>query len=314
MHEPPESDRDLSVGLVRLVMAEQFPHLELQRVEPLGSGWEYDAFLIDGHLVVRFPRYGDVAADLENAEAVLHLVGSTVGRAVSVPTIILRGKASAHFPHRFFGHELIHGVDANDSRAPRSLDLASDLGQALTHIHSVPPRAASEVGIGPQKWNCRTAFDALLRLVDEVPEVGDWAPGPYAWLQGSPTVPAEYSGPPRFIHDDLQPEHIIVSPSSGRLTGVIDWGAALGDPAQDLTFLLPWRGWPFTRSVLSAYELPLDAEFMERLDFLGRVRAMGWLAHAVARGESRDIETSLPLVQNVFGGESLRTAALEQVQ
>ena len=303
-HEPPASDRDLNVDIVRLVMQEQFPRLELETIEHLGSGWEYDAYLIDRHLVVRFPRYADVASDLDSAETILDFVFSAVGSAVGVPKIILKGEGSTHFPHRFFGHELIPGVDANDPRAPKSLGLASDLGQALTHIHSISPSSASEIGIGPQKWNCRTAFDALVRLVDVAPGMRALAPEPYAWLQGPPTVPAEYSGPLRFIHDDFQPEHIIVSLTAGRLTGVIDWGAALGDPAQDLTFLLPWRGWSFTRAILDAYELPLDEEFVERLDFLGRVRALGWLAHAVVHGG--DTEESLLMCHNVFasGGSS----------
>jgi aminoglycoside phosphotransferase (APT) family kinase protein len=69
-----------------------------------------------------------------------------------------------------------------------------------------------------------------------------------------------------------------VSPNSGRLTGIIDWGAALGDPAQDFSFIVAWRGWSFTVGVLDAYQAPLDADFMDRLAFLGRVRGIGWLA------------------------------------
>jgi hypothetical protein len=119
------------------------------------------------------------------------------------------------------------------------------LGRALTALHSLPPRSAAtiEIGIEPQKWNCRTAFDGLGQLAGEAPATQDLAPEPYAWLQEGPAVPEEYTGPPSVLHDDLQPDHIIITPSSGRLAGIIDWGLGLGDPAQDLTFILPWRGW-----------------------------------------------------------------------
>ena len=300
-HEPPASDRELNVDIVRLVMREQFPDLELGQVRHLGSGWEYDAYLVDGSLVVRFPRYAEVAADLDHAEAVLRFVGAGVGSSVVVPKITLRGRSSIHFPHRFFGHDLIPGVDANDRRAPQSAGLASDLGRALTHIHSIPPTSAAELGIGPQKWFCRTAYDGLIRLVATAPGLREVAPEAYAWLQGPPALPREYAGMPRFIHDDFQPEHIIVDEASGRLNGVIDWGGALGDPAQDFTFILPWRGWPFTRAMLDAYGLPLDEDFEARLDFLGRVRALGWLAYAVVQGESAHVSPAM--VNNLFASK-----------
>ena len=285
-------------------MEEQFPELDLEEIELLGSGWEYDAFLVGHHLVVRFPRYADVARDLDQAETVLDFVGSSIGSSVAVPRITLRGDPSGHFPHRFFGHTLIPGVDSNDPRAPQVPELAADLGEALSHIHAISPERAEAIGIGQQKWTCRTSFAGLQTLSARALGLKDLAPEAYEWLHGAPTVPDEYEGPPRFIHDDFQAEHILVSGTSGRLTGVIDWGAAIGDPAQDLTFLLPNRGWPFTMAVIDAYRLPLDTGFLERLDFLGRVRALGWLAHALVADRSRSIEESLPMIQHLFASRS----------
>jgi len=104
------------------------------------------------------------------------------------------------------------------------------------------------------------------------------------------------------LHDDLQPDHIIITPSSGRLAGIIDWGLGLGDPAQDLTFILPWRGWDFTTALLGFYSLPLDDDFLERLGFLCRVRALGSLGHAILGRHS--IRDSLDGVENAFAGGS----------
>ena len=299
-HDAPKSDRHLDAAIVRLVLQDQFPALELRSIARLGSGWEYDAYLIDDHLVVRFPRYADVARDLDSAEAVLELVGSSIGSSVTVPKIILRGRGSDLFPHRFFGHELIPGIDASDPRAPEASGLAFDLGEALSHIHSISADSAEAIGIGHQKWTCRTSFDGLLDLAERAPALSELVPEAHAWIQSSPSVPAEYGGPPRFIHDDFQLEHILVDEKSGRLTGVIDWGAAVGDPAQDFTFLLPNRGWSFTRAALESYRLPIDDDFLDRLDFLGRVRALGWLAHAVVRDASREMEESLPMIEHLF--------------
>lgn len=288
LFEPPPSDRDLNEGIVRLTFRQQFPELELREVEFVGSGWEYDVYLVNGHLVTRFPRYAEVAENLDRAEALLNFVGAELGSGVTVPRISLRGEAGPYFPHPFFGHELVPGVMAADLCAPETPALAVDLGQALTHVHGIPPDRAARFGIGPQKWDCRTSFDALVRVLDRVPEVSEVLPEAARWVQGSQVLPAEYAGPPRFIHDDLQPEHIIVDPNSGRLSGIIDWGAALGDPAQDFSFIVAWSGWGFSESLLGAYQLSVDADFRNRLLFLGRVRALGWLAYELHSGLDPD--------------------------
>lgn len=270
--------------IVRLVMERQFPSLELHAVEPLGSGWEYDVYLIDGHLAVRFPRYADVSRDLDRAEARLQFVAGEIGSAVTVPRIILRGEPGPHFPHRFFGHEWIPGIPAAELVGHLPERLASDLGIALTHIHGISPERASVVKAGAQKWSCRSSFDGLVDVLEEVPEVSRLVPEGAAWVGRVSAVPQEYAGPARFIHDDFQPEHIIVDGDSGGLRGVIDWGGSLGDPAQDFSFIAAWAGWEFTTSVLSAYQGVMDGDFLDRLLFLGRVRALGWLAYGIHVG------------------------------
>lgn len=282
--EPPPSDRELTGDLVKLTLRQQFPQLDLERVELIGSGWEYDVYLIDDHLVIRFPRYARVAAGLDRAEALLEFVGTELGSAVRVPIISLRGEPTPHFPHRFFGHELIPGIPASDLGTLPSAALAEDLGYALTQIHGVSTARASRFRLGPQKWQCRSSLEALVEVFAAVSGAPALVPEAEAWVGSSPGPPDEYAGPARFIHDDFQPEHIVVHADTGRLSGILDWGAALGDPAQDFSFLAATWGWDFTRTVLDAYRGPLDRDFLPRLLFLGRVRALGWLAYEAQKG------------------------------
>lgn len=284
MLQPPPSDRELTDDLVRLTLRQQFPDLNLDRVELIGSGWEYDVCLVDDHLVIRFPRYAEVAAGLDRAEAVLEFVSTELGSAVRVPRICLRGEPGPHFPHRFFGHELIPGIPASDPRTVLSENLARDLGHALARIHGISTTRASRIGLGPQKWQCRSSFEALVEVFAEVPQAPALVSEAGDWVRSSPDLPDEYGGVPRFIHDDFQPEHIVVRAETGRLSGILDWGPALGDPAQDFSFLAATWGWDFTRAVLDKYGGPLDGEFLPRLLFLGCVRALGWLAYEVQMG------------------------------
>jgi aminoglycoside 2''-phosphotransferase len=300
MLHPPASDRDLTPRIVQAVLREQFPELGHESVVHLGSGWEYDAYLVDEAVVLRFPRYAEVAAGLDRVESILKLVVESVAADLTVPRIILRGEPGAHFPHRFFGHRIIPGVPAISERAPECANLASDLGRALGALHSIPPATAEALGAARQKWTCRSAFDGLVALVAEAEGIQDLAPAAVEWLRAGPTVPAEYRGPPRVLHDDLSPDHIIVDASSGRLRGVIDWGLALGDPAQDLTFILPWWGWEFTTRLLESYGQPLDEPFVQRLDFLARVRSLGSLGHSIP--DPLGVRNSLRMIGNAFPG------------
>lgn len=93
-------------------------------------------------------------------------------------------------------------------------------------------------------------------------------------------------------------EHVIVSPITGRLSGIIDWGGGLGDPARDFSYVLLHGGWSFFQRAVGAYDLPLDAEFAERTLFSARLGALGWLADAVKRGGSTSRD--LAIVRRVF--------------
>jgi aminoglycoside 2''-phosphotransferase len=118
------------------------------------------------------------------------------------------------------------------------------------------------------------------------------------WLDSIRSVPDVYRGPPRFIHDDFQMEHVLVDPTTGRLTGIIDWGGVLGDPARDFSYVLLHGGWSFFQRALAAYDLPLDAEFTERTLFSARLGSLDWLAYELRRGENTS--RNLAIIRRVF--------------
>jgi aminoglycoside phosphotransferase (APT) family kinase protein len=164
------------------------------------------------------------------------LVASVIGDIVGIPRITRWGRPSARFPYPFAGHDVIPGVDASDPRAPRNPALADDIGRALRRLHAIPPEAAAAAGaftatLDVADW--AAALERVRRWVSEVPEIRGHVPGACAWLDAAPPAPDLYRGPPRFIHDDFQMEHVLVSPTTGRLTGIVDWGGGLGDPAAD---------------------------------------------------------------------------------
>lgn len=300
-YEQPPTDRELTAEVVRDVVREQFPELAVATVERLGDGWEHEAYLVDDRVVFRFPRQAGGGDDFEWEEGVHALVSSVIGDIVGIPRITRWGRPSARFPYPFAGHDVIPGVDASDPRAPRNPALADDIGRVLTRLHAIPAEAAAAAGVDTAEADKADLAAGLVRVrrwIDELPEIRRHAPDPCTWLDRAPRAPDAYRGPPRFIHDDFQMEHVLVSRTTGRLSGIIDWGGGLGDPARDFSYVLLHGGWSFFQRAVEAYDLPLDAEFAERTLFSARLGALGWLADAVKRGGS--LSREMPIVRRVF--------------
>jgi len=279
--DEPDDDFELSLDLVESVLREQFPQVARRSIQFLESGWSYDAYLVDESLVFRFPRHAGVARDLDRQERVLAFVGSHVGASVRIPKSVLRGAPSKRFPYCCTAHEYIAGDQAWGLGTPA---LADDIGRALARIHSIDIAAAEAIGVPASTESCRTLFEQLRREVSEVPAMEAAAPGPYRWLADGPAVPNEPDGPPRLIHGDLLPRHIIINPTDRRLAGILDWAPALGDPALDFSYLFYCGPLSFVRRAVSAYEVPVDAAFLDRTIFIGRMLTLAWVAGSIRTG------------------------------
>jgi aminoglycoside phosphotransferase (APT) family kinase protein len=260
----PLSDRPLDASIALAAVREQLPAVGCCRAEPLGTGWGADVFLLDYHLVARFPRTAEGAGWIDFEQAVLGLVTSSLSASFSVPTVVGRGKAGAHFPYDFLVCAFVPGVTAGGVAAPHSEELAADVGRALTRIHTVPLDDARDAGVREVVWD-----------------------------------DSGYAGPLRFLHGDFRDGNLIVDPASGRLVGVIDWGnAAVGDPALDFMTLVLWRGWEFMQRALGAYELPTDDQFLDRVRYHAQIQALQWLADSVRR--RANTEPHLSWLRNAF--------------
>ncbi len=298
---PWASDHDLTEAAIRAALHDQHPEVSLDALAYLGSGWDYDAWSA-GPFVVRFPRRAEVAARLDREAALLDFVSAHLPDMgeVRTPRITLWGEPAPGVPHRFFGHRRIEGVGLDRFVGP-SAHLASDIGAALAAIHSVEFDAARAAAIPPEEEALRERYAETIGLLRSPAGdvVADLVPGPRTWLLGYPVLPPEFSGTPRFIHNDICPDHLIVDPARGRLVGVIDWSdAATGDPVMDFVLLALWGGFGFVDDARSNYPHDLDDDFDDRLRFLARTLSLKWLADAVRRGG--DVAKHVAWVHNAF--------------
>jgi macrolide phosphotransferase len=302
--EPWQADRPLTAESAAAAIWTRFPHVDCGRLTHLGSGWEFDAYLTRDDWVFRFPRRAGYAALFGPERHVHRLVAQHLPSGVAVPRVGLVGEPTAGFPYVFAGHRFIPGVGADAVEFRLLPVLAADVGAALGSIHAIPEDAARAAGVrevdpdepGRREWlDGRLRAAAGLRGLDTgVDEALQWA--------GSSVPDPGFEGPTRLIHDDLSPEHLLVDPTTGRLTGILDWtDVALGDPARDFVTLVTSGGWDFAERALVSYPGEVDDGFRRRLSYMARLLSVLWLAEAHER--NGDVAKHLVWVRNAFSGE-----------
>jgi aminoglycoside phosphotransferase (APT) family kinase protein len=300
---PWEADRSLTRDTARLAIASQFPEVDARRLGHLGSGWEFDAYVTADGWVFRFPRRAEYAGVFDWESAVHRMVTPFLAPSVSVPNVELLGVPGTEFPYAFAGHRLLPGLRADDHDVQPAATLAGEIGAALSAIHSVPEAEARSIGVEPDLEGSAEWFQEALEAGPSLREMDSSIASALDWLGEVAATPAPYSGPLRFIHNDLCPDHVLVSRDSGGLTGIIDWtDAALGDPALDFAVFAAWRGWDFVGQLKGSYGLPLDSDFNRRLSFLARVLSLVWLAEAHEQGT--DVGKHTQWVKNAFAGSA----------
>ena len=279
---PWATDRELTVAQTGRAIRSQFPDIRANSVRLIGSGWDNDAFVVDDRWVFRFPRRRDMDEQLEKDRKLAPIVAQALsGLGVAVPAMTMLGEPCDDFPYRFGGYRLLPGVPADEipeGQADPAL-VGEGLGAVLTRLHSLDADGLANVDLAIETNSpadslaeVREVADALLRR--ENAEIRRHV----QWVLGSANAPSPYAGEPRFIHNDIASEHLLVDPQSGRLIGLLDFSdSAFGDPAQDFASLPSQLGWEATEAALDAYSLPIDHGFRERLEFLSRAYPIIWL-------------------------------------
>ncbi|HVA27513.1 MAG TPA: phosphotransferase [Candidatus Baltobacteraceae bacterium] len=198
-------DEDLAKRLVR----SQFPQFERAHVRRIGAGWDNAAYLVDEHLVFRFPQRAVAAPLIERENFLLPLLAPQL--PIPIPTPRFVGVPAGDYPWAFAGYEILAGVSAC-TRVPNDDErrvLAQDLARFLRALHDVHPEPLREAGL-PQDLIGR--LDPARLKIDDEP----------------------LAGPRCVVHGDLYARHLLLD-ADKRLSGIIDWGDLhFGHAAVDL--------------------------------------------------------------------------------
>ena len=292
---PWSSDRTLDAKGVSAALEHNFQdHFLDASIQYFGAGWDNETYLLETtsgeRWLFRFPKREGCVPPMERELTTLPIISEALSLAVPTPTFI--GAPSDAFPYPFFGYALIEGVTGDDLtfEEDERAQLAKILGKNLRILHDLtfPDMGLPIAGESFEARVMRVEEDFV--LLEEA--LGGARARTWAKQWREVTFPPLYQGPLRFLHDDLGSSHMIFSPTSKQLVGIIDFAdQALGAPERDLVGMLTWMGEPFVREIASAYGLEAilpDDIAWERLRLSTLLAATRWLQDAQRAGEEME--------------------------
>jgi aminoglycoside phosphotransferase (APT) family kinase protein len=223
----PAAEVDLSVDLVRRLLAVQHPDLAELPLQVLANGWDNLICRLGDDLAVRLPRRALAAELVDHEQAWLPLLAPRL--PLPVPTPVRTGTPALGYPWRWSVVPYLPGEIA--ARTPPSDPAAAAiaLGAFVRALHEpaaadAPANPFRGVPLADRDAAVRTRLDLLDGLIDA-------AAAARVWDDALARPP--WPGPPLWLHGDLHPANLLVH--DGKLAGVIDFGdLTSGDPATDL--------------------------------------------------------------------------------
>lgn len=251
----------------------------------LDEGWDNVVYLVNHHLVFRFPRREEGFVCMQNEIAILPYIKTQLTFALTAPQ--WTGQSSDVFPYPYAGYEMISGAPLCDAAKELVDDtrFAVTLASWLNKLHAIPIKPEhAELIQDSYDWKVnvphRTARceDNLKRYESYFAEAGlhkaDLV-NTIAHLKTWQFTPKKRA----YVHGDLYSRHIMVHPTNLTLTGIIDWGDIhIGHPGIDLA-----SGMVLTESVLNVFLEtygPIDNETKCIMPFHAFCHGMSFLPYA----------------------------------
>lgn len=233
----------VSAGLVRRLMAEQFPHWAGRAVCALGTSGSTNAlYRLGDDLLVRMPRQPGGSRTIAKEARWSPTLAAALSYAV--PEVLAVGRPGAGYPEcwsvvRWIDAVRVPAVRVDDAVDPRRRWLARDLADLLGQLRAlaVPSAAAADPDLREYRGEPIAALDATFRrCVDQcrgMPTLElDLDTAVRVWNEVM-RLPDADAVTETWLHGDLLAENVLLR--DGRLAAVLDLGGlAVGDPTVDL--------------------------------------------------------------------------------
>ncbi len=216
----------IDATLVRLLLAEQFPHLAQYSLTAVRSTGTVNAiYRLGDELCVRLPRLEAWVESIDNEWNWLPKLAPHI--SLHIPQPIARGKPAGGYPCSWALYRWIEGLPYQDDLIRGEHQAAQALAGFILELRSADSQGAPRAGRRPLAEldaATRSAIQSSRGIIDSDAASAAWARCLEASL---------WDGKPVWIHADLLKSNLLVQ--DGRLCAVIDFGeAGAGDPAADV--------------------------------------------------------------------------------
>ena len=221
-----DGEVDIDAGLVRRLVAAQFPRLtDLPIRELQATGTVNAIYRLGDHLCARLPRVQDWAQDLDKEWQWLPRLAPHL--SLQIPEPVAHGHPESSYPFAWAIYRWIDGQPYADALVDDEREAARELAQFVAELRRIDPVGAPRGGRRPLR-----ELDAVTRAaIRSARDAIDTEAAMAAW-ERSLQAPA-CNGTAVWIHTDLLRSNVLVR--DGRLCAVIDFGGAgVGDPAADV--------------------------------------------------------------------------------
>lgn len=268
----------------------------------IGEGFDNAVFLINEHLVFRFPRRRIAIALLEHEVRLLGSLSQVLDIAIPEPLYI--GLPSNSYDAPFYGHELVvgrTGCSVTLSSAKQQ-QLAYDLGHFLKDLHRVD---TTKLSLTPDLL--QPVFDRVdkVQMLTWLLERFAVVKEPYNLEYFMPRLDAIISDadayipkqePAVLVHSDLYNRHLLFD-QEDLLCGVIDWGdSCLSDRVVDFSVVYQFLPEAVHDSFYKSYG-SVSKEEQDYGRFLGLYYAIALLWFGHDRHDKALIKSSLETLQ-----------------
>jgi aminoglycoside phosphotransferase (APT) family kinase protein len=221
-----DGEADIDAGLVRQLLAAQFPSLAglpVSAVQPAGT--VNAIYRLGDRLCARLPRVRSWAQGLDKEWDWLPKLAPQL--SLRVPEPVAKGRPGSGYPFSWAIYRWIDGQPYADEVVGDEHQAARELAQFVAELRRIDPGGAPRGGRKPLRQldaGTRAAIASARDVIDSDAATAAW----YQALE----APA-WNGTPVWIHADLLRPNLLTA--GGRISAVIDFGSAgAGDPAADV--------------------------------------------------------------------------------
>src|SRR5690349_18293908 len=216
VHRMPPAEVDVSVELVRQLLAEQHPDLAGLALGVLANGWDNMVCTVGADLLARLPRRALAAELVAHEQRWLPVLAPRLPLPIPAPVRV--GRPAGRFPWKWSVVPFLPGQVAALAAPDDLASAAVALGEFLAALHAPAPPGApvNPFRGGPLAERAGRVTEHLGLVVSGT----DAGAARAIWQSAIEAAP--WAGPPTWVHGDLHPANILVN--VGRISAVIDFG------------------------------------------------------------------------------------------